>query len=222
MMTSSNLRLHHRQVRRPRALKDSTGVDAHLTPCIRKVATVAHQPANFGKLAPRICGRDPMMRCQVNNCMRRVVKKGSMSPKRASGRSPTKVAKAAVISRLVLALRTLISNPMVRAADSASLDVVSEVGPAGLTSTQTRVAAGTSSRKSSSRFATNSALRKLIPVRLPPGRARVATRPTPTGSSGRNEDDGDGRGCRLGRERAICKCDDHCDLAAHQIGRKLC
>src|SRR5262249_11340743 len=51
------------------------------------------------------------------------------------------------------------------------------------TSTATRVAAGTSSRRSSSRFAANSPLIKLIPVRLPPGRARLATRPGPTGSS---------------------------------------
>ena len=78
--------------------------------------------------------------------MRRVVKKGSMSTKRASGGSRAKVAKAASISRLVLALRTRICNPMARAADCASLDVVSEVGPVGLTSTATRVAPGTSSR----------------------------------------------------------------------------
>jgi len=33
-------------------------------------------------------------------------------------------------------------------------------------------------------FATNSALKKLMPVRLPPGRARRVTRPRRTGSSG--------------------------------------
>ena len=53
----------------------------------------------------------------------------------------------------------------------------------GLTSTATRAAAGTSSRRSSSRFAANSPMKKLIPVRLPPGRARLATRPSLTGSS---------------------------------------
>src|SRR6516165_1592038 len=39
------------------------------------------------------------------------------------------------------------------------------------------------SRRSSSRFAANSPARKLTPVRLPPGRARLATRPSLTGSS---------------------------------------
>ena len=74
---------------------------------------------------------------------------------------------------------------MARAAASTSLNVVSVVeGLAWLTSTATRVAAGTSSRRSSNRFAANSPLRRLIPDRLPPGLARLATRPSRTGSSG--------------------------------------
>ena len=73
---------------------------------------------------------------------------------------------------------------MARAAASTSLNVVSVFAAlAGLTSTATRAAPGTSSRRSSSRFAANSPLKKLIPVRLPPGRARLATRPSLTGSS---------------------------------------
>src|SRR6266478_3918410 len=94
------------------------------------------------------------------------------------------VAKAASISWLVSALSTWICNPTARAAGSTSLNVVSVfVAMAGLTSTATRAAPGTSSRRSSSRFATNSVETKLIPVRLPPGRARLATRPSLTGSS---------------------------------------
>jgi hypothetical protein len=64
-----------------------------------------------------------------------------------------------------------------------SLDANAEDEPDGSMSTATRVAVGTSSRKSSSRFVPNSALKILIPVRLPPGRARLATRPSLTGSS---------------------------------------
>ena len=95
-----------------------------------------------------------------------------------------KAANAASISRLVLALRTWICSPMARAATSTSLTVVSAfLGLAGLTSTATRAALGTSSRRSSSRFACNSPPRKLIPVRLPPGWARLVTRPSLTGSS---------------------------------------
>ena len=40
-----------------------------------------------------------------------------------------------------------------------------------------------------------------MPVRLPPGRARLATRPSLTGSSDREENDRNCRGCRLDRER---------------------
>src|SRR6187431_2536105 len=46
-----------------------------------------------------------------------------------------------------------------------------------------RTAAGTNSCRISSRLATSSELKKLIPVRLPPGRARLVTRPSRTGSS---------------------------------------
>src|SRR5262249_9881630 len=115
---------------------------------------------------------------------RRALKNASLPTKRASGRSRAIVAKAASISRLVLALRTWICSPMVRAAGSTSLNVVSVfVALAGLTSPATRVAAGTSARRSSSRFAVNSPTRKLMPVRLPSGRERLATRPSLTGSS---------------------------------------
>jgi hypothetical protein len=41
---------------------------------------------------------------------------------------------------------------------------------------------GHSSRSNASRFAVSSVLKKLTPVTLPPGRARLATRPTLTGS----------------------------------------
>jgi hypothetical protein len=41
---------------------------------------------------------------------------------------------------------------------------------------------GTSSESSSSRFRSSSLSKKLMPVTLPPGRLKLATRPTPTGS----------------------------------------
>src|SRR3982074_1495202 len=65
-----------------------------------------------------------------------------MSTKSASGRLCTKVAKAKLISRLVLAFRTWSSSPIVRAADCTSLNVVSELGPFGLTSTRSPLSNG--------------------------------------------------------------------------------
>jgi hypothetical protein len=52
----------------------------------------------------------------------------------------------------------------------------------GLTSRAIRVAWGTSSQSSSSRLGASSTSRLLKPVRLPPGRTRLATMPNPTGS----------------------------------------
>src|SRR6188472_2880510 len=65
---------------------------------------------------------------------------------------------------------------MARAAASTSITIVFALGLVGLTNTATRTAPGTRSRRSSSRFSVISTLRKLTPVRLPPGRARVVTR----------------------------------------------
>src|ERR1035437_10115089 len=53
---------------------------------------------------------------------------------------------------------------------------------AGLTSTATRTALGTRSYRSRRRLAASSLTKKLMPVALPPGRARLATRPSRTGS----------------------------------------
>ena len=53
-----------------------------------------------------------------------------------------------------------------------------------MTKRATRFIAGTNSRRSSSRFGTTSPRKKLTPVTLPPGRERLATRPSWTGSSG--------------------------------------
>ena len=72
---------------------------------------------------------------------------------------------------------------MAPAAASTSRKTVSVTGAAGLTRTATCRAPGTSTRRSSSRFAVISADRKFTPVALPPGRARFATRPNLTGSS---------------------------------------
>ena len=72
----------------------------------------------------------------------------------------------------------------------------------GLTSTRDRVASGTSSCSSSSRFGAQlDRSRWLTPVTLPPGRLRLATRPSSTGSPPLCEHDRDGRGRRLGRQR---------------------
>ena len=58
-----------------------------------------------------------------------------------------------------------------------------QMGLVGLTSRAMMVAVGTNSCSSSSRFGPTSTLSVVTPVRLPPGRLRLATRPASTGSA---------------------------------------
>src|SRR5438477_2306662 len=57
------------------------------------------------------------------------------------------------------------------------------IGIGWLTSKTIDLLSGTSSEINSRRFAVSSLLSKLTPVRLPPGRDRLATSPSPTGSA---------------------------------------
>ncbi len=74
------------------------------------------------------------------------------------------------------------SRPSVRAAASTSRISSTTAGPPTLAKIANRRRPGTTSRKSSSRLAARSVCCIDRPVTLPPGRARLATRPVPTGS----------------------------------------
>ena len=64
-----------------------------------------------------------------------------------------------------------------------------------LAKTATRESLGTISLRSSSRFPLNSGRRVANPVMFPPGRARLATKPLPTGSLSSDHDNGNCSGC---------------------------
>ena len=84
-------RLHDRQVGGLRALEDAAGIDAGLTPRIRQVRSVAYQPAGFGEThAPYISRGLRSAPPAGANWTRRLVKKGPLPTKRASGRSLNK------------------------------------------------------------------------------------------------------------------------------------
>ena len=89
----------------------------------------------------------------------------------------------------------------------------------GFTSRAITLAWGTSSDSSSSRLGISSTVRMLTPVRLPPGRARLATRPRLDRVAADDEDDRDRRGCAFRREcRRGAARHDHVDLAADEVG----
>src|SRR6516165_9252525 len=164
--------LHHGQVRGLGALEDAAGIDTELAKRIHDVGSITHQPANLDKVGRRIDRRDtPGGQESVGPDVHGI---GPIAPDILEG---------AIDLATGAGLRTWTCSPIARAAASTSrnIDAVFAVS-AGLTSTATRTARGSRSCSRSSRFAANSPLKKLIPVRLPPGRARLATRPSLTGS----------------------------------------
>src|SRR5262249_12006376 len=170
-----------RQVRRLRALEDATGIDADLMVDIGKIGSVAHQPAGFGKVTCRIRRGDRMARCQVDQLDTPAEEEGIRADEKSIWPLAHESGKGYINLTAGAGLEGLDSQ-----SDSASsrFDVsYCNYGSPRSTSTATRVAVGTISRRSSSRFATNSPVRKLTPVRLPPGRDRLATKPRLTGSS---------------------------------------
>ena len=121
-------RLHDRQVRGLGALEDATGIDArpgdtHPQCWFRSSSARRLRQIHAMHISRGSRGATP----GGSSWTRRLLKKGSPPTKSASGRSRTRVAKAASISRLVLALKTWICSPMARAAASTSLNVVSVV-----------------------------------------------------------------------------------------------
>jgi hypothetical protein len=78
-------RLHDRQIRRLCTLEDTTRIDADLTICVLNGGSVAHQPADFGIFALRICRGDRVARRQVNQLDTPLVEKGAGADKRRIG-----------------------------------------------------------------------------------------------------------------------------------------
>jgi len=103
LMTSSNLLDCTRQIRRLGALEDAAGIDAGLTIGVGNVASVAHQSADFGKFAPRIDRGQPMVRRLLRELHAPAVEKTISGNEEGLGQLAANVAKAASISRLVLA-----------------------------------------------------------------------------------------------------------------------
>src|SRR4029434_745727 len=137
---------------------------------VRKFCSVAHQAASFGIGAQGIDGWHGVARGQRGELYATI-------DEEVVGMDHKCVP--------VLALKNSICRPMAAAAASTSFFRDSVVGFFGLTSTAKRVAVGNSSCKSPSRLATSSLLMELTPVMLPPGRLRLATRPSWTGSKPR-------------------------------------
>jgi hypothetical protein len=106
--------------------------------------------------------------------------------------------KAASISSSLAAFRIGRLHPFVRAASCASFTIRSLCGLSGFTSRAITLASGTNSESNSIRLGSSSAGRKVRPVTLPPGWARLATWPSPIALP--PPDERDKLGHRLGAE----------------------
>ena len=100
----------------------------------------------------------------------------------ASGRSFSIAAKAVSNSSVPLTLIGLIVVPVASPASWTCSRKGLEKGSVALARAVTRRAAGNMSRMSSMHLPDSSAVIPAIPVTFPPGRARLATSPVPTGS----------------------------------------
>jgi len=100
----------------------------------------------------------------------------------APARSLVIAAKAPSISWGFRAGRVCSRSPKTRAAASASRSWAELAGLSGCRRIATREAFGATSLRSSSSFPTRSGDTIVSPVTFPPGRARAATSPLPTGS----------------------------------------
>ena len=110
------------------------------------------------------------------------LKRTSERIRNASTRSCTSIVNAASkwLSRIASAMTNF--RPSERAAACASLRMASALELVGFSKKPIAAALGTVSWSSSNCFRRRLAPRKVTPVKLPPGRAKLATKPYSTGS----------------------------------------
>jgi hypothetical protein len=142
--------------------------------------------------------------------------------KRTSGRSRIKLAKAESISRLVLALRTWICSPMTRAAGSTSLNVISVFGIGWVDEHSNTSGCGHQLAQEFEPLCYQLSRENIDTCQVAAWPGKVGDKTEPDRIVGNYEDDGDRRGCRLGRQsrRVASGRGDDGDLPPNQLGRQ--
>ena len=217
-------RLHHRQLAGLFAPENSRGIKAAgLAIRLRNACAVAHEAAGRGwsGLQKRWedCGAPPARR--VDRAAKRKTDRRLSTARRL---------RALRQSRMLHRSRRRLRPSPHRACEKGQpprlrlvSNSISALGLLGFTRKAITAFLATSSCRIASRLASNWFVSGLTPVTLPPGRFRLATRPSLTGSPPVDENDRDRRCRRLGREhgrRDGTGRDDHGHLPANQIGRQ--
>ena len=184
--------------------------------------SVAHQPAGFGKFAPRICRGDRVVRRQVDQLDTPAVEKGVGADEEGVG----PLAHKSCEGRIDLAAGAGVEDLDLQPHGAGSRFHVSHrgLGSRGIGRIDEHGHTSGRGHQFAQEFqplCRQLPLKKLIPVRLPPGRARLATRPSLTGSSATTKTMGIVVVAALAAnaERTSGR-DDHGDLSANQIGRQ--
>ena len=179
LMTSSNLvGCMHRQVGRLLALEDAADIDAGLTIAVGDAGSVAHQAAGPANSRD---GRSRAARgaCQRDELIARALKKPVRADKERTGPLLDEASRRPRRCRVrCWPARTSVASPSARAAACNRCNHGLGIRIVRVDEQGDRRGAGTSSCSSSSRFAASSTCRKCTPVTLPPGRLRLATRPS--------------------------------------------
>ena len=203
LMTSSNLRrLHDRQVRGLGALEDAAGIDADLTIRIRNVGSVAHQPADFGIFARRICRGDRVARRQVDQLDTPAGEEGVGADEEGVG----PLARKSCEGRIDLAAGAGVEDLDLQPHGAGSRFHVSQrgLGSRGIGRIDEHGHTSGSGHQLAQQLqplCRQLGIEKIDPCQVAarPGEAGDKTKPDRVFAD--DEDDGDRRGCRLGRER---------------------
>jgi hypothetical protein len=164
-------------------LKDTTSIDADLMPCFREVDSVAHQPAGFDVTAPVISCRNPLA-CRRGGDLHGAAREESVRGDEEGVRViACKGGKGRIDLLAGAGLEDLDFQPDNAGSFMNCLHALGGRSIGQIDQHARRMAFGTSSCRSVSCFVTTSAVKKLMPVRLPPGWATLATRLSLTGSS---------------------------------------
>ena len=176
--------LQDRQVGGFFTLEDSPRIDANLTIGVIDIGSVAHEPANFDVVARAETGWQPIPRRQNGKLNFPGVEENVRRDKQRIGPVTAKTDKGLVnlLASGCVNHLDLQPEPTRRLCTFSASEPAD--GSVGLLSTATLTAVGSNSRSNAKRFCTSTSKKIFMPVALPPGRLRLATRPSLTGSSG--------------------------------------
>src|SRR5215204_2687853 len=175
-------RLLDRQIRGRRALQDFVDVGCRPGTNPIEIGAVGHQTARLRKGAMLIDGQHTLCSSKADDFIARRIEHRVREYMRGL-RAVAATCDNALSSSLLLVTSTrATSNPRTAAPRSVIFHCASPDGLPKLAKTATRFTAGKLSLRASNRFSLRIQLSRLSPVRLPPGRARLATMPVATAS----------------------------------------